>query len=68
MFSNRLEWDAPTNALGLLLAEKRSRAETLFDLTQSNPTQVGLDYPRRSDPRGPVATRRPWCMSPTPAD
>jgi len=73
MFSNRLEWDAPTNALGLLLAEKRSRAETLFDLTQSNPTQVGLDYPNEAiltalsrpaamvyepDPRGLMAARR----------
>jgi len=73
MFSNRLEWDAPTNALGLLLAQKRSQTQTLFDLTQSNPTQVGLDYPDEAilaalshpaamvyepDPRGLMAARR----------
>lgn len=45
MFSNRLDWDAPVNALGLLLAEKRARGEPLIDLTQSNPTRVDLAYP-----------------------
>jgi alanine-synthesizing transaminase len=73
MFSNRLEWNAPANALGVLLAEKRAAGDTLLDLTQSNPTQVGLDYPAEAilaalsrpaamvyqpDPRGLMAARQ----------
>jgi hypothetical protein len=45
LFSSRLEWNAPTNPLSTLLAEKRARGAPLLDLTESNPTRAGLDYP-----------------------
>jgi len=44
MFSDRFNWDLRPNALSLLAEEKRSRGESLFDLTASNPTRVGLAY------------------------
>ena len=45
MFSRRFAWDAGTNALGRLMEEKRTRGCKIYDLTQSNPTVVGLTYP-----------------------
>lgn len=45
MFSNRLEWNLAPNRIGNLLKAKRSRGESIIDLTESNPTRVGLDYP-----------------------
>ncbi len=42
MFSNRFDWEAPANALGLLLARKKAAGATIYDLTQSNPTHAGL--------------------------
>ena len=47
MFSKRLPWPAPRNRLALLLQEKRARGAPILDLTESNPTRVGLDYPTR---------------------
>jgi len=44
MFSSRLDWELPSNALSLLLAEKRARGGAILDLTESNPTRAGLDY------------------------
>jgi alanine-synthesizing transaminase len=44
MFSDRFNWDLSPNALSLILRDKQSRGETIFDLTQSNPTQAGFDY------------------------
>lgn len=44
MFSDRFNWDPSPNALSLMLLEKSARGETIFDLTQSNPTQAGLEY------------------------
>ena len=44
MFSDRSDWDLNPNALSILLQDKQSRGETIFDLTESNPTRVGLDY------------------------
>lgn len=45
MFSRRLPWDQPANQLSRLLAEKRSAAAEILDLTESNPTRAGFDYP-----------------------
>src|SRR5436309_10286111 len=45
MFSRRLDWPFPSNRLSLLLAEKRARGARILDLTESNPTRVGLEYP-----------------------
>lgn len=44
MFSNRFDWDLNLNALSLLLRDKKNRGETVVDLTESNPTRVGLTY------------------------
>lgn len=44
MFSDRSSWDLSPNALSILLQHKKSGGETIFDLTESNPTRIGLDY------------------------
>jgi len=45
VFSSRLAWDSQPNPLSLLLAEKRRGGGAILDLTESNPTHAGLDYP-----------------------
>jgi hypothetical protein len=42
MFSSRLPWDAPENRLSHLLRELRTEGAPVLDLTESNPTSVGL--------------------------
>jgi alanine-synthesizing transaminase len=44
MFSDRSNWDLSPNSLSVLLQNKTSRGDVIFDLTVSNPTQIGLDY------------------------
>src|SRR6185295_16951063 len=46
MFSARTRWDLRANRLETIRAEKRARGEVVLDLTESNPTSVGLDYPK----------------------
>ncbi|HYV86066.1 MAG TPA: pyridoxal phosphate-dependent aminotransferase [Patescibacteria group bacterium] len=72
MFSRRLAWPPRENRLAALLREKRAAGRALLDLTESNPTRVGLSYPAAGiaaaladpgvaaydpDPRGLRATR-----------
>jgi hypothetical protein len=45
MFSRRLPWPPLENRLAALLRAKRSSGARLLDLTESNPTRVGLPYP-----------------------
>jgi alanine-synthesizing transaminase len=45
MFSARLNWSQGQNRLSTLLAEKRRTSSPVLDLTESNPTRVGLAYP-----------------------
>ncbi|HEY7515528.1 MAG TPA: pyridoxal phosphate-dependent aminotransferase [Vicinamibacteria bacterium] len=45
MFSARTRWDLWTNRLETIREDKRARGETVLDLTESNPTSVGLEYP-----------------------
>ncbi len=45
MFSARTRWDLRTNRLEAIREEKRAAREVVLDLTESNPTNVGLDYP-----------------------
>ena len=45
MFSRRLEWPVRVNRLARLLEERRARAAEVIDLTASNPTRAGLEYP-----------------------
>ena len=46
MFSSRLNWVQQPNRLSILLAEKRRAGAPVLDLTESNPTRVGLAYPQ----------------------
>jgi len=45
VFSSRLNWSQHPNRLSILLAEKRHAGARILDLTESNPTRVGLAYP-----------------------
>ena len=45
MFSSRLSWDLRPNRLNELLEVKRRSGAAILDLTESNPTRVGLAYP-----------------------
>jgi alanine-synthesizing transaminase len=44
VFSRRLVWDGPENALAALSRDRAARGDVI-DLTESNPTRVGLPYP-----------------------
>ncbi|MFZ0610734.1 MAG: pyridoxal phosphate-dependent aminotransferase [Desulfobacterales bacterium] len=73
MFSDRFDWNLPPNPLSRLLDDKKRAGEAVFDLTESNPTRVGLTYPADDilaalsrpaamtyapDPRGLLTARR----------
>lgn len=45
VFSSRMKWDSHPNPLSILLGEKRRNGAPILDLTESNPTRAGLDYP-----------------------
>ncbi|MBR9974098.1 MAG: pyridoxal phosphate-dependent aminotransferase [Bacteroidetes bacterium] len=45
MFSSRLPDDLDENAVSRLLGERRSCGRPVIDLTLSNPTHAGFDYP-----------------------
>ncbi len=45
MFSRRANWSVPTNRLTLARNEAIARGRELLDLTASNPTTAGIDYP-----------------------
>src|SRR6476661_4613352 len=57
MFSTRVPADLAPNRLARALAARRRAGRACIDLTESNPTRVGFDYPRDllnalTDPRG----------------
>jgi len=60
MFASRTNWRLETNRLTRALEEHRRSGKELFDLTASNPTTCGFNYPEReilaalADPRGLV--------------
>lgn len=71
-WSRRLPWEHPTNRLTRAVEERRARGLPVLDLTETNPTRVGIPYPeeelaeilRRSadpayepHPRGSLAAR-----------
>jgi len=64
MFSARTRWDLTANRLARLFGEKRARAETVLDLTESNPTRVGLPAPR--DLLAPLAQPAALRYEPSP--
>lgn len=45
MFSSRLDWTVGPNRIAALVAEKRASGVEILDLTESNPTKAGIDYP-----------------------
>jgi hypothetical protein len=45
MFASRTSWRLEPNRLALALDEHRRRGNPVFDLTNSNPTTCGFDYP-----------------------
>jgi len=47
MFSHRLPWHLPSNAISQVLARKREAGSAILDLTESNPTRAGIEYPGR---------------------
>jgi aspartate/methionine/tyrosine aminotransferase len=44
-FSNRLPWQLQPNEISRLIARKKEAGAPLLDLTESNPTHAGFDYP-----------------------
>jgi aspartate/methionine/tyrosine aminotransferase len=44
-FSNRLQWQQPSNRVTLAVEERTARGLPVIDLTETNPTRVGLSYP-----------------------
>jgi aspartate/methionine/tyrosine aminotransferase len=46
MYSSRFHWDLRPNRLTELLREKRRAGASVLDLTESNPTHAGIEYPR----------------------
>ncbi len=45
MFSRRIEWDVRMNRLSQALEARRRAGEPVLDLTESNPTHAGFEYP-----------------------
>lgn len=45
LIESRFKWDLKPNKLSLLLEEKYKIGARILDLTESNPTRVGFDYP-----------------------
>ncbi|MEO6724908.1 MAG: pyridoxal phosphate-dependent aminotransferase [Blastocatellia bacterium] len=45
MFSTRFKWDLDANRLSQLIAEKQRAGARILDLTESNPTRAGFDFP-----------------------
>jgi alanine-synthesizing transaminase len=66
MFSSRLDWSIPANPLAKLLTEKRASGDAILDLTESNPTAVGFNYPADRI-LAALADPRSLCYEPSPA-
>ena len=64
MFSNRLPRNPIVNALSQRLAALQSAGEVWVDLTESNPTRAGFDYP--ADLIAGLADRRALAYEPHP--
>ncbi len=45
MFSSRTNWHHHPNKLSQLLEERRRQGKPIYDLTISNPTEAGVEYP-----------------------
>jgi alanine-synthesizing transaminase len=82
VFSSRLTWDLQPNPLTKLLEQKRASGAQIYDLTVSNPTHAGFDYPAEEilnaladprslrydpDPRGLLCAREAILAASSPA-
>ena len=65
MFSARTGWDLTPNRLSSLLEARRNRGEPVLDLTETNPTRVGIEYP--PDVLAPLADPEALSYDPAPA-
>ncbi len=65
MFSQRTNWCSGVNPLTERLREKRRSRAEIIDLTESNPTQCGLDLPEE-EILSAMQDRRSLCYEPTP--
>src|SRR5690242_14122927 len=45
MFSSRFKWSLEPSRFALLIEEKKRSGARIMDLTESNPTRAGFDYP-----------------------
>ncbi len=45
MFSRRFRWNLESNRLARLIEAKKKSGAPILDLTESNPTRAGFDYP-----------------------
>ncbi len=76
LFSSRTNWQHQPNLLSQALERRRSKGQVIHDLTSSNPTECGIQYPGkeilaalsdpealqyRPDPRGSSVARRAIC-------
>jgi hypothetical protein len=64
MFSERTRWDLRPNRLAECLAAKRAAGAVVLDLTESNPTRVGLPSP--ADVLAPLARAEARRYEPLP--
>ena len=64
MFADRIPGDLSPNRLALAVRQRRASGKPIIDLTESNPTRVGLAYP--ADLLAPLADRRALLYSPEP--
>jgi aspartate/methionine/tyrosine aminotransferase len=65
MFSNRIQSDLSPNRLSRAVAAARAARRRFTDLTESNPTRAGFDYPDDllaplADPRGLIYAPHPF--------
>lgn len=65
MFSSRLAWGALQNPLSKLLEQMKARHAPVLDLTESNPTAAGIEYPLERILRA-LAEPRALRYEPTP--
>ncbi|HVP49295.1 MAG TPA: pyridoxal phosphate-dependent aminotransferase [Bryobacteraceae bacterium] len=65
-FSSRLHWDLRPNRLARALEAKRHAGARVLDLTESNPTRAGFDYPAE-EILGALADARALVYEPAPA-
>src|SRR3954468_24852305 len=61
-FSSRLPADLTTNRLTTALAAARAAGRPIVDLTESNPTRAGFDYP--AELLAPLSTSRGLVYAP----